>query len=91
MAGLCEGGNEPPGSLKSSNFKKELDFKLKLEAICARSTDVGRWKTAPQQDIRRDSFQLAVKQILHPRPVRIDPTCAIVTHPSQPSDWSALV
>ncbi|KAJ4445756.1 hypothetical protein ANN_12441 [Periplaneta americana] len=21
MAGLCEGGNEPPGSLKASNFK----------------------------------------------------------------------
>ncbi|KAJ4439187.1 hypothetical protein ANN_15147 [Periplaneta americana] len=27
MAGLCEGGNEPPGSLKASNFPKDPEVK----------------------------------------------------------------
>ncbi|KAJ4449050.1 hypothetical protein ANN_00445 [Periplaneta americana] len=62
MAGLCEGGNEPPGSLKASKSGKVLGRCLNTPALScprrkisqnAKSGDRAGQGTSPREEIKR--------------------------------------
>ncbi|KAJ4450440.1 hypothetical protein ANN_01864 [Periplaneta americana] len=45
MAGLCEGGNEPPGSLKAKKYAAEIHLRLQRAYgdVCMGASSVRRW------------------------------------------------
>ncbi|KAJ4441490.1 hypothetical protein ANN_11346, partial [Periplaneta americana] len=54
MAGLCEGGNEPPGSLKVSNYVSEslsgeVEELQEIEGGKIGAGEAGNWKEAGEQ------------------------------------------
>ncbi|KAJ4437734.1 hypothetical protein ANN_17880 [Periplaneta americana] len=66
MAGLCEGGNEPPGSLKASKHSKRKVSDENVERIRE------AFQRSPRKSIRQASVQLnipptTVHTVLHKR------------------------
>ncbi|KAJ4441782.1 hypothetical protein ANN_11640 [Periplaneta americana] len=73
MAGLCEGGNEPPGSLKATDGNKVAARQLYTERYSGRHLPCGKtFARIHQRLLERGAVQKRVSDVGRPREVPQD-------------------